>query len=137
MNHNLACNLVQTANTHPESIAMRIGDAALTYAELDSASAKVGALLRGHGAQPGDRIGIMLPNVPQFALAYYGVLRAGCVVVPMNVLLKEREVAFYLSDSGAKLVFAWHECADAAELGALSAGAGVVDVSPAAFQALI
>ena len=42
----------------------------------------------------------MLPNVPQFPVAYYGVLRAGCVVVPMNVLLKRREIAFYLEDSG-------------------------------------
>ena len=48
---------------------------------------------------PGDRVGIMLPNVPYFGAAYYGVLRAGAVVVPMNVLLKGREVAFYLKDS--------------------------------------
>jgi len=57
----------------------------------------------------------MLPNVPQFAVAYYGVLRAGGVVVPMNPLLKAREVEFYLGDSGAALVFAWHEFAAAAE----------------------
>ena len=57
----------------------------------------------------------MLPNVPEFAIAYYGVLRAGGVVVPMNVLLKRREVAFYLGDSGAKLLLAWHEFADAGQ----------------------
>ena len=56
----------------------------------------------------------MLPNVPYFGAAYYGVLRAGGVVVPMNVLLKGREVAFYLKDSGAKAVFAWHGFAEAA-----------------------
>ena len=50
----------------------------------------------------------MLPNVPEFPIAYYGVLRAGGVVVPMNVLLKRREIAFYLEDSGAKLLLAWH-----------------------------
>jgi hypothetical protein len=50
-------------------------------------------------AQPGDLVGVMLPNVPQFAIAYYGILRAGGVVVPMNVLLKERRTGFYLSDS--------------------------------------
>ena len=49
--------------------------------------------------RPGDRIGVMLPNVPYFAVVYYGILRAGGVVVPMNVLLKEREVAYYLGDS--------------------------------------
>ena len=64
----------------------------------------------------------MLPNVPAFAFAYYGVLRAGGVVVPMNVLLKEREVAFYLSDPEAGLVFAWHEFAGAAQSGADDAG---------------
>ncbi len=50
----------------------------------------------------------MLPNVPEFPIAYYGVLRAGGIVVPMNVLLKRREIAFYLEDSGAKLLLAWH-----------------------------
>ena len=53
-------------------------------------------------SSPGDRVGVMLPNVPQFAAAYYGVLRAGGVVVPMNMLLKEREIAYYLGDSSAK-----------------------------------
>jgi long-chain acyl-CoA synthetase len=137
MNANLARNLVETAHVRPDSIALRIGDAALTYAQLDEASARVAALLRERGAEPGDRVGIMLPNVPQFALAYYGALRAGCVVVPMNVLLKEREVGFYLGDSGAKLVFAWHECADAAEEAAAEAGTEIVVVAPAEFQALI
>ena len=65
----------------------------------------------------------MLPNVPYFPVAYYGVLRAGGVVVPMNVLLKGREVGFYLRDPGAKLVFAWHDFADAARAGAEEAGA--------------
>ena len=56
----------------------------------------------------------MLPNVPYFGAVYYGILRAGGVVVPMNVLLKGREVAFYLKDSGAKVVFAWHGFGEAA-----------------------
>ena len=69
------------------------------------------------GVEPGDRVGIMLPNVPYFPVVYYGVLRAGGVVVPMNVLLKGREVAYYLEDSGAKLLFAWHGFAEAARAG--------------------
>ena len=60
----------------------------------------------------------MLPNVPEFPVAYYGVLRAGGVVVPMNVLLKRREIAFYLEDSGAKLLLAWHGFAEEARGGA-------------------
>ena len=60
----------------------------------------------------------MLPNLPEFAVVYYGVLRAGGVVVPMNPLLKAREVAYYLGDSGARLLFAWHGFADEATAGA-------------------
>ena len=58
--------------------------------------------------QAGARVGLMLPNVPQFAVIYYGVLRAGGVIVPMNPLLKSREVEFYLSDPETDLLFAWH-----------------------------
>ena len=72
----------------------------------------------------------MLPNVPYFPVCYYGVLRAGAAVVPMNVLLKEREVAFYLGDSGAKVLFAWHEFADAAHAGAEQTDAECVLVEP-------
>ena len=79
----------------------------------------------------------MLPNVPYFPVCYYGALRAGAVVVPMNVLLKEREVAFYLGDSGAKVLFAWHEFADAAHAGAEQAGAECVLVEPGEFDALL
>ena len=68
----------------------------------------------------GDRVGIMLPNVAYFPICYYGALRVGAAVVPMNVLLKEREVRFYLEDPGAKLVFAWHDFAEAAEKAARS-----------------
>ncbi len=79
----------------------------------------------------------MLPNVPQFAVAYYGVLRAGGVVVPMNPLLKAREVEFYLRDSGAALVFAWHQFASAAGAGATAAGAEAVEVTPGEFERLL
>ena len=72
----------------------------------------------------------MLPNVPYFPVVYYGILRAGGVVVPMNVLLKEREVAFYLEDSGARLLFAWAEFGEEARPGAAAAGAELIEVAP-------
>ena len=78
----------------------------LTYQGLDERSARVAGLLAAHNVEPGDRVGLLLPNVPQFPMLYYGVLRAGAVVVPMNPLLKAREIAYYLEDSGAKLLFA-------------------------------
>ena len=109
MGRNLASLLTDSAARTPERTAIKLDDAELTYAQLDGASAHVVGLLEQHGFQPGDRVGVMLPNVPYFPVVYYGILRAGGVVVPMNVLLKEREVAYYLGDSGAKLLFAWAE----------------------------
>src|SRR5215211_4357629 len=118
MSENLATILTDTAARHGDRTAMKLDDVELSYAMLDGASAHVAGLLRSKGLEPGDRVGLMLPNVPYFPVVYYGILRAGGVVVPMNVLLKAREVRFYLEDSGAKLLFAWHGFADAAEKGA-------------------
>jgi acyl-CoA synthetase (AMP-forming)/AMP-acid ligase II len=94
--------------------ALKVGDAVTSYAGLGAASARVAWLLRARGVNPGDRVRIMLPNVPQFAVVYHGILRARGVVVPMNVLLKQREVAFHLGDEEARLVFAWPGFVDAA-----------------------
>ena len=79
----------------------------------------------------------MLPNVPDFAICYYGALRAGAAVVTMNGLLKEREVAFHLGDSGAKLLLAWHTFADAARAGAEQADAECLLVEPGEWEALL
>jgi long-chain acyl-CoA synthetase len=130
MSSNLASFLTNTAERHPDRPAVKLDDAVFDYKTLDQASARVATLLKSKGLEPGDRVGIMLPNVPYFPVAYYGVLRAGGVVVPMNVLLKGREVGFYLQDPGAKLVFAWHDFADAAQAGAAEAGAEVILVKP-------
>src|ERR1700691_1216886 len=80
-------------------------------------------------AAPGDRVGLMLPNVPAFPIAFYGALAAGAVVVPMNPLLKSREVGYYLSDSGARVVLAWHTAAGEAAKGAADAGAQSIAVA--------
>src|SRR6185503_3920283 len=98
--------LPATAQRHPDRTALRLADITVTYGQLDEGSARVAALLQERGIRPGDRVAVMLPNVPQFALAYYGTLRLGAIVVPMNVLNKRREVAFGLRDAGARLVFA-------------------------------
>jgi long-chain acyl-CoA synthetase len=120
---NLATNLLRTAERFPERPAVRLDDTILTYRALADASGRVATMLCERGVRPGDRVAVMLPNVPQFAAVYYGVLRAGGVVVPMNPLLKEREVGYYLGDSGAALIAAWHGCADEATAGASRAGA--------------
>ena len=134
---NLASNLSDTARAHADRVAVRVEDATTTYSELEEASARVAGMLRQRGFKPGDRAGIMMPNVAEFAVTYYGVLRAGGVVVPMNPLLKRREVAYYLSDSGAGLIFAWHQFADEARGGAQYAEAETVVVDPASFGDLL
>jgi long-chain acyl-CoA synthetase len=134
---NLAQNLATTASEHPDRVALKLDDFELTYSQLDDASARVAGLLAAKGIEPGDRVGIMLPNVPYFPVAYFGVLRAGGVVVPMNVLLKGRETAFYLSDPEAKAVLAWHDFADSARAGAVEAGAECVEVRPGDFERLL
>jgi long-chain acyl-CoA synthetase len=134
---NLARLLTDAAARSPESVAVKLDDLQLSYANLDEAAARVAGLLRAKGVRPGDRIGVMLPNVPYFAVVYYGILRAGGVVVPMNVLLKEREVAYYLSDPEARLLFAWHQFADAAHAGSDRAHADCLLVEPGDFESLL
>jgi long-chain acyl-CoA synthetase len=137
MNENLALNLVATARQRGDRPALRLDANALTYGELDDASARMASVLIRRGLRPGDRVGIVLPNVPYFAVAYYSVLRAGGIVVPMNVLLKQREVAFHLGDSEAGLVIAMHGMADAAQAAAAEVGAECLVVEPTAFERLL
>jgi long-chain acyl-CoA synthetase len=122
---NLAATLRSSARP-----ALRLDDAVFSYAALDDASARMAGLLRGHGVEPGDRVALMLPNVPQFAFAYYGILRVGATVLPMNVLLKRREISFLLADSEAKLMLAWDGFLAEANLGAADAGAELIVVTP-------
>lgn len=131
---NLTANLVKTVETQGSRLALKLDQIEVSYDALNEASARVAGMLGGLGVKAGDRVGVMLPNVPYFAACYYGALRLGAIVVPMNVLLKEREVAFYLSDSEASLVFAWHDFASAAEAGAQQAGAKCVLLVPGKFE---
>jgi long-chain acyl-CoA synthetase len=137
MSRNLATVLTESAERDGDAVAIKLDDAELSYKQLDGASAHVAGLLRSKGVEPGDRVGIMLPNVPYFPVVYYGVLRLGAVVVPMNVLLKGREVEFYLKDPEAKVLFAWHDFAEAAEQGADGTDAEVVLVKPGEFEDMV
>src|SRR3954467_5775596 len=127
---NLARLVTDSAAAHADRPAIRLDDVVLSYAALDGASAHAAGLLASMGVEPGDRVGLMLPNVPYFPVLFYGALRLGAVLVPMNPLLKAREVAFHLRDSGAKLLVAWHQFGEAATAGAAEAGAGLVMVTP-------
>jgi long-chain acyl-CoA synthetase len=137
MGTNLA-SIVSAGAAHDAAApAVRLGGRTLSYGDVEDGIARVATLLREHGLQPGDRVGVMLPNVLEFPLAYYGVLRAGGIVVPMNVLLKRREISFYLEDSGAKLILAWHGFVEEARAGAAEAGAEVIAVEPEEFAATL
>jgi long-chain acyl-CoA synthetase len=134
---NLAANLVASAARWPAKPVVRLDDVELSYRGLDVASARLAGLLRERGVEVGDRVAVMVPNVPEFATIYYGILRAGGVVVPVNVMLKARELEFYLSDSGAKMLFAWHALAEEAEAGAYAAGTECLFVTPGEFTRLL
>jgi long-chain acyl-CoA synthetase len=119
---NLANNLVATATRSPAAVAIKLDDVEVTFGALEVLSQKVATLLAGHNVRRGDRVALIMPNIPQMAFVYYGILRAGAVVVPLNPLLKGREVAYHLTDSGARLVFAWEGIIAEAQSGAEASG---------------
>ena len=133
----LANHLTDTAKEYGDRPAVRLDDAVLTYTELEAGAQRVAALLKDKGIEPGDRVGLVLPNVPAFPVLFYGAVAAGAVVVPMNPLLKGREVKYYLEDSGAKIVFAWKDMADEAGIGAEAVGIECVTIDPADFSDLL
>jgi long-chain acyl-CoA synthetase len=120
--------LDRSAARQPDHTAVRLDDLSVSYAQLSSAARRLANLLTSRGVSRGDRVGLMLPNIPAFPVAFYGALIAGVVVVPMNPLLKGREVAYYLGDSGSRLLFAYRDFAGEAANGAADAGAEVIGV---------
>src|SRR3954466_8316211 len=130
---NLASNLLSSARTWPDRPALRLGRDTVSYRILEEDSDRLAGVLREGGVEPGERVGLMLPNTPEFAVVYYGLLRAGAVVVPMNPLLKAREVAYYLGDSGARVMFVGSAFASQAQAGAGKVEADAVVVGPDTF----
>ncbi|WP_432825668.1 long-chain-fatty-acid--CoA ligase [Dactylosporangium sp. CA-092794] len=94
--------LEATAAAYPDRIAIVSGEHRLTYAQVDAAADRVAGLLVARGIRPGDRVALSCPNLPYFPIVYYGILKAGGTVVPLNILLKAGEIAYHLADSGAK-----------------------------------
>jgi long-chain acyl-CoA synthetase len=126
MSLNLGTILMASARDRGTRPALRHGARVLTYAELDRAARGVAASLRGRGVAPGDRVALQIPNVPEFTIAYFGILYAGGTVVPLNVLLSPPEVTYHLEDSGARLLIAHPLFGDAARRGADDARVPVV-----------
>ncbi len=129
--------LARTVADHGERPAIRLDGLVLSYAQLFDAASRLTSVLRSLGVSAGDRVAVMLPNVPAFPIVFFGALGAGAVVVPMNPMLKSREIAYYLSDSGAKVLFAWPSAADEAAKGAAEAGVQVIEVAEPALATLL
>ncbi len=106
--YSLAILLEDSARRYPTRDALVLGDTHLTYAQVDAAANQVANLLVERGIEPGDKVALSCPNIPYFPIVYYGILKSGAVVVPLNVLNKGRENAYYLADSGAKAYFCFH-----------------------------
>ena len=90
----------------PDKTALVVGERSLTFAGLERRIGQVRGMLRAAGLQPGDRIAAMLPNGVEFFEAGLGAAAAGCPVVPVNWHLKRDELAWVISDSGARLLIA-------------------------------
>ena len=134
---NLAQNLLDTAAADEGRAALRMDDAVLTYGEFRDAAQKVAGSLQARGVSPGDRVGLVLPNVVSFPVVFYGALLAGAAVVPMNPLLKAREIEYYLRDSGARVVVALAPSAEPAVEAAGTVGIEAVTVGAALPQELM
>src|SRR5688500_4807226 len=109
---NLSVLLEDSARKYPTRDAVVLGETRLTYAQVDGAANQVANLLVSRGIQPGDKVALSCPNLPFFPVIYYGILKAGAVVVPLNVLLKGREIGYHLGDADAKAYFCFQGTPD-------------------------
>jgi long-chain acyl-CoA synthetase len=107
MSLNVAHFVELAGEAHPEQCAVKLDSIEISYADLDLHSNRIANMLRDKGIEPGDKVAIMLPNTPHFPLVYYGILKAGATVVPVNVLLKAQEIQYYLEDSDAQVFIVW------------------------------
>jgi long-chain acyl-CoA synthetase len=126
MTLNLGTILWTSARDRPRHPAIRLNDRIVPYADLDRAARGIAASLREQGIGPGQTVALMIPNVPEFTMAYFGILYAGCTVVPLNVLLSGPEVTYHLKDSESKLLIAHPFFSDPATKGVEGVGIPVV-----------
>jgi long-chain acyl-CoA synthetase len=126
MSFNLAVILSETARSSPDRPVALFTGGQLTYRQLDQASDRLAGSLIATGIKPGDPVALQLPNIPQFLISYFGILKAGGIVVPLNVMLRAPEVAFHLGDSGARVLITWEGILGEAAKGAEAAGLGQI-----------
>lgn len=115
--YNLATLLEHSAERYPDRAAIVLANpqgqsTRLTYAQVDGAANQVANLLVERGIRHGDKVALSCANLPYFTIVYYGILKAGATVVPLNVLLKAREVAYHLGDADARAYFCFEGTAE-------------------------
>ncbi|WP_367650432.1 AMP-binding protein [Nocardioides sp. zg-DK7169] len=99
MSYNLSTLLEDSAAKYPDRDAVVLGETRLTYASINAFANMCANMLVERGIGPGDKVALSCPNLPYFTIVYFGILKAGATVVPLNVLLKGREIAYHLEDS--------------------------------------
>lgn len=125
--HTAISDFLATAAARPDAPAIYYFDQPISYGEVDRWSSSLAAALKGMGLEAGDRIIVVLQNVPQFLIAVYAAWKIGAIVVPLNPMYKETELAYFCSDSGAKLFLTLDEIAANLDLSVLrQAGIGQV-----------
>ncbi|HTA27435.1 MAG TPA: long-chain fatty acid--CoA ligase [Bacteroidia bacterium] len=109
---NLSIILEDSAKRYPAKAAFTFMDRTLTYAEVNDGANRVANGLKSIGIEAGDKVALSCPNLPEFPVIYFGILKAGAVVVPLNVLLKKDEIEYHLRDSDAKAHFCYSGTAE-------------------------
>ena len=118
MSLNVATMLRESAAKNPDKPLCHVYDLTFTYAQVDEISGRVASALLATGLQRGDKVALQLPNLPQFLFTYFGLMKAGLVMVPLNPLLRAPEVQYHLEDSGAKVLITFEMFAEEAVKGA-------------------
>ncbi len=136
INANLAGLVDAEGEGRAEATVFVVGEQVVTYRELDEGAGRFAGLLAARGVRAGDRVALLLPNIPAFAEAYYGALRLGAIVVPLNMLLVEPEIVSRIAHSGSSILVAEPAracgavpCVDPAEAGAATPRFDMAQVS--------
>lgn len=124
----VAAILAESAARFPQATALIVGDEETTYGQLWEQTRAYAGALRARGIGPGDPVALLIPNVADFARAYYAVLALGGVVVPVHALLKAHEIEHVMRDSGASLLICAASLLGEGAPGAAAAGVEVLTV---------
>ncbi len=117
MSFNIETMLREARAARPDQVMMHFADMSFTFAQVDDIAARVASSFLELGLEPGQRVAVQLPNVPQFVFAYFGAMKAGLVMVPINPLLRAPEVAHHVRDSGATVLITFDAFAEEAAKG--------------------